>query len=146
VTPDRRLYFLLSRADRAVTTHVNERLLATLGVTAAQLGALYHVAKDPGCSMTDVARLLDLQKSAVSGVVGRLERAGLVCRESNDDDARGMRIFVTEKGEAVRGASVALVRKLTADMTRGFDGAELDVVVRFLGSLVGRFGDESVGD
>jgi DNA-binding MarR family transcriptional regulator len=142
VAADRRLFFLMHRAHRAVIAHVNARALAELGVSSSQLAALYYVAKHPGCSMTEVASLLDLNKSAVSGLVQRMESAQVLRREPNPRDGRGAMLYVTKRGETVRAQSLPLVRKLTAEITGGFGPAEVDVVFRFLNALVDRYGDE----
>ncbi|MFO0677353.1 MAG: MarR family transcriptional regulator [Polyangiaceae bacterium] len=134
-----RLFFLLARAQRAVATFANARAVAELGVTSTQLGALYLVARSPGVSMSEVAKELDVRKSAMSGVVGRLEDAGLLRKEPDADDARASRLFLTPKGVSVKDASIPLVRNLTRRMTEGLDDAEVHVVARFLGDLVERF-------
>jgi DNA-binding MarR family transcriptional regulator len=141
LSADRRLFFLMHRAHRAVVARVNTRAIAELGVSSSQLAALYYVAKHPGCSMTEVASLLDLNKSAVTGLVQRLEAAEVLRREPNPRDGRGHLLFVTKKGETIRAQSLPLVRKLTAEMTEGFGAADIETVFRFLNSLVERYGD-----
>jgi DNA-binding MarR family transcriptional regulator len=142
VGADRRLFFLMHRAHRAVIAHVNARALAELGVSSSQLAALYYVAKHPGCSMTEVASLLDLNKSAVSGLVQRMEGAQVLRREPNPRDGRGAMLYLTKRGESIRAQSLPLIRKLTAEITEGFAAAEVDVVFRFLNALVDRYGDD----
>jgi DNA-binding MarR family transcriptional regulator len=132
----------MHRAHRGVLGHVNSRTISELGVSSSQLAALYYVAKHAGCSMTEVANLLDLNKSAVGGLVQRLETAEVLRREPNPRDGRGHMLFVTKKGEAVRAQSLPLIRKLTAEITEGFSATELDTIYRFLNMLVDRFGDE----
>ena len=138
---DRRLFFLMHRAHRALFLHVNARTSEALGVTTAQLGALYYVAKNDGCSLSEVADVLDMNKSAVTTLVRRLERSGVLRRKPNPKDARGSRLFVTEKGKTVRAQSLGVVRRLTGEVTEGFSDAEMDVVLRFLNAIVERFGD-----
>ena len=121
--------------------HVNAITYDALGVTTAQLGALYYVAKNDGCSLSDVANVLDMNKSAVTALAKRLERSGVLRREPNPDDARGTRLFVTERGKTVRAQSLAVIRRLTAEATQGFSESEMDVVFRFLTAIVERFGD-----
>jgi DNA-binding MarR family transcriptional regulator len=138
---DRRLFFLMHRAHRALFVHVNACTLDALGVTTAQLGALYYVAKHDGCSPSDLANVLDMNKSAVTALVRRLERSGVLRREPNEKDARGSRLFLTEKGKTVRDKSLGVVRRLTAEVTTGFSETETDVIFKFLNSIVERFGD-----
>lgn len=142
MTADRRLFFLMHRAHRGLVAHVNARTLSELGVSSSQLAALYYVAKHPGCSMTEVANLLDLNKSAVGGLVVRLEAADVLRREPNPRDGRGHMLFVTKKGEGVRAQSVPLIRKLTAEITEGFSATEVEAIYKFLNALVDRFADD----
>jgi DNA-binding MarR family transcriptional regulator len=132
---------MFSRAFRAMIAHVDSRTVDAVGLTTAQLGALYYVASNDGASLSDVANLLDMNKSAVTAQVRRLERAGVLRREPNPDDARGSRLFLTEHGKDVRTESVAVIRRLTAEVMHGFSEAERDVIFRFLNSVVERYGD-----
>src|SRR5262249_28759363 len=112
-----------------------------------QLATLYYVAKHPGCSLTTIAELLDLNKSAMSATAQRLERAGLVRREPDPRDGRGTRVHLTPKGEMVRGPSLPVIRRLTADITQGFGEDEVHTVLRFLNSILERYGaDEQETD
>jgi DNA-binding MarR family transcriptional regulator len=138
---DRRLFFLMHRAHRSLLSHVNARTLEVLGVSSSQLATLYLVARRGGASMTDVADALDLNKSAVSAMFGRMEHAGLLRREPNPDDGRASRLLLTAKGEAIRTQSLPLVRKLTAEITAGFSDSEVETITRFLNSLVERYGE-----
>lgn len=139
---DRRLFFLLHRAHRAVLAHANGRLLDELGISSSQLTTLLYVQKHPGCAMTDVADVLDLNKSAVSGTVRRLEIAGLLLRSPNPSDGRGSLLSVTPQGEEIRARSLPVVRSLQQEITTGFDAAEVETILRFLTSIADRFGDK----
>jgi DNA-binding MarR family transcriptional regulator len=139
---DRRLLFLMHRAHRALTARANAVAISELGVSSAQLAMLYHVAKHPGCTMSDVASLLDLNKSAASGMVQRLERAGMLRREPDPRDGRASLLFVTDKGEAKRSQSLAVVRRLTTELTGAFTAAEVDVIYRFLNLIVDRYAND----
>jgi DNA-binding MarR family transcriptional regulator len=140
VATDRRLFFLMHRAHRALFLHANSRTTEALGVTMAQLAALYYVAKNDGCSLSDVANVLDMNKSAVTELVRRLERSGVLRREPNPVDARGTKLALTEHGKAVRTQSLPLMRRLTAEVTEGFSEGELAILFRFLDRATERFG------
>jgi len=140
VAADRRLFLQLHRANHVLAAYVNRRTRELLGVSSAQLGTLYHLAKHPQCTASDIADVLELNKSAVSSMLSRLERAELVKRTPNPDDARGSRLSLTPRGEAVRERSIAVTRKLSAEITEGFSEQEVDAVARFLASISDRFG------
>jgi DNA-binding MarR family transcriptional regulator len=138
---DRRLLFVLQRAARAAVRRANELTLEALEVSAVQLATLAYLAKRPGSTMTDVANLFDLNKSAVSGMITRLERAGLVERSADPRDARASKVTLTSKGEQVFSSSVPLIRRANAEFTEGFSAAELEVVLRFLNTVCERYAD-----
>jgi DNA-binding MarR family transcriptional regulator len=136
------LFFLVHRAHRALFGYANRRTTEALGVTMAQLAALYYVAKNDGCSLSDIANVLDMNKSAMTALARRLESSGVLRRERNPDDARGTRVFLTDKGKGARTQSLGVMRRLTADVTEGFSEEEMDVVYRFLNTVVERLGEE----
>jgi len=135
---DRRLLFLLNRAQRTVMAYAGAGLDAHLGISVAHLTALMYVAKHDGCSMTELADLLDLNKSAVTGLVQRMERAGTLRRVPNPEDGRGSLLHVTPKGEALKDRARPLLRRLNGELTEGFTDAEIDVVLRYLNAIVFR--------
>lgn len=143
VATERRLFFLMHRANRALTAWANARMIDLLGVSGAQLGTLYYVAKKPGCSATDIADVLDLNKSAVSSMVARLERAGLMKREPHPKDGRASRLSLTERGEDVRSRSLAVTRRLQSELTDGFTEKEMETVARYLATVTERCGTAS---
>jgi DNA-binding MarR family transcriptional regulator len=142
VVADRRLFLQLHRANRVLGAYVTKRTEEALGVSTAQLGTLYYLARHPQCSATELAAVLDLNKSAVSGMLQRLERAELVKRTPNPDDARGALLSLTARGEAVRAQSLAVTRKLSSEVTDGFSDDEVETIARFLASIIRRFGRE----
>jgi MarR family transcriptional regulator, organic hydroperoxide resistance regulator len=145
VSIDRRLFFLIHRAHRAMFVHGDAIALDELGVTTSQLGALYFIAGHEGCSLSDVANVLDMNNSAVTAIARRLETSGVLRRAPNPEDGRGTRLFTTDKGKTVRAQSLAVIRRLTAELTAGFSAAEIDLVLRFLNSIVDRLGDHEPG-
>jgi DNA-binding MarR family transcriptional regulator len=143
---DKRLFFLMHRAHHALLSDVTARTVVALGVSPAQLATIHYVSKHAGCSLTDVANLLDVAKSAVTSMVKRMEAAELLRREPNTKDGRGSLLFVTSKGESVRVQALPLLRKLNAEIMEGFSPGEVETILRFLNSLVTRYGDGERGE
>jgi DNA-binding MarR family transcriptional regulator len=139
---DRRLFFLINRVHRLLLTRAGAVLDAELGISVAQLTSLMYVVKRPGCSLTELADVLDLNKSAVTGLVQRMERAGTLRREANPEDARGSRLFVTPRGEELHEHARPLVKQLNADLVQGFSPAEIETVLRFLNVTLHRLQTE----
>ena len=128
----------MHRAHRALSVYGNGQTYEALGISASQLATLQHVSRSPGCSLTNLANLLDLNKSAVTGLVQRMERDGILRRVPDPSDGRASLLYVTPKGEGLRARSGALIQRLNGELTKGFEPREVEVVVRFLNALIER--------
>jgi AraC-like DNA-binding protein/DNA-binding MarR family transcriptional regulator len=106
------------------------------------LGALSHLAKNPGATLESIAALFDVDRPVASGLVARLERSGLVRREQNPKNRRNPFLFLTEEGESTRLSSLPAFRRAMDELSQGFTGPEIDVVLRFLNAIVWNFSDE----
>lgn len=133
---DRRIFFMLTRAGRELNKSMDRYLMKHVGITLAQMGALFFLMKNNGCLLKELSKGLALNNSAITGLVGRMETNGLVTREACHDDRRAFRIFITEKGREIAGKGFPLVAKMNAAMTRLFAPSEIDVIVRFLNGIV----------
>lgn len=107
-----------------------------LGVSAAHLAALFFLYRNNGCLLKDLSAGLDLNNSAVTGLVRRMEAAGLVVKEACTDDGRAFRVKITELGlKAVESADPVLL-KVYDLLTADFSEDEMETVARFLATIV----------
>src|SRR5512133_3943911 len=95
---ERRFIFLIGQAKHRLMTRLDQALLETAGITAAQSGALYYLKDNDGCPFTELSRALGLDKSAITGLVDRLASKGLVERRLTPSDRRSMSIMLTDAG------------------------------------------------
>jgi DNA-binding MarR family transcriptional regulator len=110
---DRSLGFILSDISRLARMEFDRRV-RDLGVTRSQWLVLLHLARRPGCTQSDLAEAMQIQKITVSRHVDRLVRARWIERRDHAADGRAYHLYVTRQ---VR----PLIRKLTAvaDTLRG---------------------------
>jgi DNA-binding MarR family transcriptional regulator len=107
----------LELSDADGLAQVSFLVLGTLGRRASEHGLsviqtrLLGVLRDRTPSMNELARLLELDKSSVTGLVDRAERRGLVTRVPSTADRRSLRVALTDSG-----------RSLAEHATGGFDG------------------------
>ncbi|WP_327176391.1 MarR family transcriptional regulator [Streptomyces sp. NBC_01335] len=99
----------LAQLSFAVQAALGE-VAAAHGLSIAQL-RLFGVLRDREPGMQELARLLGLDKSSVSGLVDRAERRGLVRRSPSPHDRRAVRVALTEQGHQ-------LAREATAEAGR----------------------------
>ncbi len=136
---DKRLFFLINRAQQRLFRHVERRCEQELGITSVQLGALFYLSKQTDCLLKDLSEGLDLQNSAITGLVARMEKAELVERKTCKDDARATRIKLSAKGKNIVEQSKPLLQEMNRELTKDFSKDEMAVVLRYLNHLVTRF-------
>ncbi len=82
-------------------TREAQRALAPYGITEAQFNVLMiltYQSEDGGMSQTDLGRMLLVNRSNVTGLVDRMEKAGWVRRIPSPSDRRMNRVEITPEG------------------------------------------------
>ena len=98
-------YCAALRAASRRTTALYDETLAPAGIGVAQFGLLRRIERAGTVSLTELARLAELDRSTVGRNVRVLARMGLVT-ETTADDKRETAVALTEAGaEAVRVAA-----------------------------------------
>ena len=72
----------------------SKRMEASLGITGPQRLVLRIVSRFPGLSACELAHLVRLHPSTVTGILQRLVRKGLLARETDPGDSRRVRLHV----------------------------------------------------
>ncbi len=130
---DNRIYYLLTKAESAATGYIRQQFSdAGLKVTPAQLGLLFLLKGKDGRSMTELSRDLAMDNSAVSRAVDRLERSGLVERNSSPDDRREYRITITNEGIRETDDAKKIIAAINKKIASEFSQVELDDFSRYL--------------
>lgn len=97
-----RIGFLVHDVSRMRRT-VFDQATRPLGLTRSQWWVLANLSRHEGGGMmqTELARILDVGKVTVGGLIDRLEASGHVERRADAEDRRAKRIFITPKGHTV---------------------------------------------
>jgi len=93
--------FVLARTSTAFRNSL-EKSMATIGLHSGQAFVLIELWKKNGLRQIDIATQLNLAAPTVSKMIKGLIEINLVRVQRGDNDARSSRIFVTEKGLAIR--------------------------------------------
>ncbi len=115
---------LLRQAARR-SSAVYDEALAPLGVTVAQFSLLRKVARAGAISLTELARLADLDRSTMGRNAKVLRRMGWIA-EADSDDHRETTVTLTEAGRDLVARGGPLWDKAQADVEArlGDGGAE----------------------
>jgi DNA-binding MarR family transcriptional regulator len=120
-------------------THLKQALNAKGNtITPAQAGILFLLRKSDH-TMTNLSRILAIDNSAITGLVDRLEKAGLAERTSNPDDRRTYLICITEKGKAEIDRAYVTIKRVNAEIKSGFSEKEIEAFKEVLNSLLEKF-------
>ena len=133
---DRRLYYKLNQAQHLLSKRVDAELAGALGIKTAQLGAVFFLLKHDGCMLKEISTGLGLNNSAITTLVVRMEKGGLLTRESCSVDGRSYRIHLTNKAKSIGQKAIPVAKELNSMLAQGFSDEEIDTVIRFLDSII----------
>ena len=110
--------FLLNDISRLARRQFDRRVRG-LRLTRAQWLFLYHLARNPGCTQSDLADHLQIERISVSRQAERLERAGWIERHDHAADARAYRLVLTPKAERMVERLSKIAAALREDYLQG---------------------------
>lgn len=133
-----RLYFSLNQAQHRLRKSADRQCLLATGASTAQIGALYFIAENAPCSQADIAAAFGQDESAATGMLARMQKAGLIARERDADDRRITRVTLSPHGQEVLSKGNTLLKAFNQRLTLGFSEDEVAIVGRFLQSVINR--------
>lgn len=120
--------FILADISRLARKEFDRRV-RELGLTRAQWLFLVHLARRPGCSQSDLAESLQVQKISVSRQAARLLRSGWIQRRDCPDDGRAYHLFVAPKAEPLIEKLAEVGEELRDEYMRGLPGPRRDALI-----------------
>ena len=133
---DRRLYYKLNQAQHLLSKRVDAELASALGIKTVQLGVVFFLLEHDGCMLKEISAGLGLNNSAITTLVVRMEKGGLLTRESCSGDGRSYRIHLTSKAKSIGQKAIPVAKELNSMLAQGFSDEEIDTVIRFLDSII----------
>lgn len=129
-----RLIWALDHALQVRSKH----MARTLRVTGPQRLTLRMIESAPGLTARELTGLLHVHKSTLSGVLQRLEAAGLISRETDPEDARRQRLSVTTGGRGLAEKRGGTVESTVSDVLREFTAREVETARKVLDRMASR--------
>ena len=108
---------------------VMDLLMRPYGITRSQWSVLSTLSRagNDGMMQVDLARLMEVGKVTVGGLMDRLEASGHVERRADANDRRAKRVFITEKGFDVIGLMIELAATMNRRILEGVSDANREV-------------------
>ncbi|QYJ07469.1 MarR family winged helix-turn-helix transcriptional regulator [Qipengyuania flava] len=127
-----RILHLLQMAHSALFRASDLALREHYAIGTAQQAVLFMLRGEDGAPISRLAKQLGMGKSGLTGMIDRMESAGLVRREPNPDDARSFLVFLEPRGCQLSEATLPTTRRVNAALLEPFDAAERATIERFL--------------
>ena len=130
--------FVVNKAAQQVSRRARDKL-AGHGVTPSQYAVLKVLWAQDGQSGAELGGRLSIDSATITGVVDRLQGAGLLERRPDVEDRRVHRLHVTERGRALRAPLDAAMDRLNAEVAleMGDQAQALWAALRRLGEAKG---------
>jgi len=85
---------------RGINKEISKRLVTIVReqkLSIAEISVLMRMNRTPACRATELAAMIGIPTSTVTGILDRLERRGLLKRRRDPNDRRSILIMVTQK-------------------------------------------------
>jgi DNA-binding MarR family transcriptional regulator len=126
--------YLIARVRSTMANLVTQRTMAELGITSQQGSILFMVASGKCLVAAELAREYGIDASAVTRLVDRLEKRGLLSRVRSVEDRRVVRLALTPEGQDIAARMPAIFNGVIDGLLSGFTAEE----VGFLKSMLRR--------
>jgi MarR family transcriptional regulator, organic hydroperoxide resistance regulator len=113
-----------------------EEALSQLGLHVSQELVLFVLWREEGLSQSELAARLRVELPTVTKAVHRMERAGLLIRQADEQDTRVSRVYMTEKGRALYAPALTIWHDVEARMLHGMTEIEQALLRRLLQQMV----------
>jgi DNA-binding MarR family transcriptional regulator len=123
--------FTLAQLCKAHRNYMDAALSA-LGVHVGQEMILMQLWQAEGVTQTQLVGNLCVEPPTVTKMVQRMERDGLIERRADPEDARVSRVYLTDRGRALRSAVEAAWKTAEVQMIAGFSAEERILARRLL--------------
>ena len=130
--PPENVGFIIGDVSRMLRT-VYDRRVEPLGLTRAQWRVLARISRNEGCTQTELAAELEIEKPTLGRLIDRLQANDWVERRADENDARTKRVFLTSRAQPVLKKMYSLADDV---LDAAFSGLTRDQADQLLQSLL----------
>ncbi|MBI2412116.1 MAG: MarR family transcriptional regulator [Deltaproteobacteria bacterium] len=136
---DSSLGFLMNRAANLMKGAIEERL-RKYGLTAPQWAVLARLTEEDGLNHSEICARLFFDKPTITGIVGRLEKKGLVKRLKGAKDRREVKVHLTGKGKNLMDELPSFAEEVNRAASKGLDARESAALKDALRKVISNLG------
>jgi DNA-binding MarR family transcriptional regulator len=140
IKKDDRLLFMLSKAQHTLSAYLKKKFKEEgVHVSPGQMGILFLLVQKDLRPMNELSKILDIDNSAITRLVDRLEKAGLAQRTMNSADRRQYLIGITEKGREQSAKAKNISKQANDKIKDGFTDSEVKIFKTVIESFYYKF-------
>lgn len=110
----------------------SQELLDKIGIYPGQPPVLIALTMKDGQSQRELSDKIRIKPATVTVMLRRMEKAGLVLRESDPNDQRVSRVYITDKGREIREELDKVLDKIEEECFSNFTEEEKVLLRRLL--------------
>lgn len=131
---DECIFFKLAKASQAGARFWSGRV-SGMGITAVQAMVMNFLGQEDKVTATDLGRRTALDSATLTGIIDRLETAGLVVRKRHPEDRRAIRVCLTDSGRKIAGELFVMAIEANREFLAGLNANEQKTLHKLLGKI-----------
>ena len=125
---------------------VSKRMASDIGLTGPQRLAIRIIGRSPGMAAGQLASLMHLDPSTVTGILRRLEDGRMIARRTDPTDARRTRLTLTQRGRTIDRRSAGTIEAAVRRTLASMPAHQVEAASRLLTALAAQLLDNGVAD
>jgi DNA-binding MarR family transcriptional regulator len=135
--------YLISRVRSTMWNMVTQHTTSELGITSTQASIMFMLAVGKCATAADIAREYGIDASAVTRLIDRLEKRGLLSRVRSEADRRVVRLALTDDGRAMAEKVPMIFTTVLDKLLTGFSPEEVGFLKNMLRRILANSCDTS---
>jgi DNA-binding MarR family transcriptional regulator len=118
------LGFIISRTNQKLSNYLT-RKFKSYDITPEQWGLLNRLWEKDGISQKELSEISIKDQTTVTRILDKLERKGLIKRQTSPDDRRSFLIFLTDTGRSLESKLVPIAYEVLDEALQGLSEEEI---------------------
>jgi DNA-binding MarR family transcriptional regulator len=125
------IFFQLTKTSQTAVKFLGQKV-SNLGITPIQSLILRFLGEEDQLTVSALAKRSELDMATLTGILDRLEGAGLIERKTNPVDRRSLYICLTRRGKETAEEVGKIIEEANRDFTRTLSKEEREKILNFL--------------
>jgi DNA-binding MarR family transcriptional regulator len=127
---------IISNINQVMKSYIKSEFTKKgINATPTQTAVLYLLEQKDGQKISDFASSLEVKNPVMTGVIDRMEKAGLIIRKLDPADRRIISIFITPQGREESAKAKLIIRRMNKKIELSLHTQEIEICKKVLNHL-----------